>query len=137
MPSRVEAAVAACPFQQTVFIAPPWPQIYRNDAERQQSHSQATEAYSAYVAGYKRAAAIGGRRYELVELPRVSIARRQAVVLAQLRGAAPGMPEGTAVEDSVQVGQTAATNRLGPCPRLATIPPSLQPHLAGSRRAGG
>lgn len=137
MPSRVEAAVAACPFHQTVFIAPPWPQIYRNDAERQQSHSQATEAYSAYVAGYKRAAAISGRRYELVELPRVSIARRQAFVLAQLRCAAPGMPEGTAVEDSVQVGQTAATNRLGPCPRLATVPPSLQPHLAGSRRAGG
>jgi predicted ATPase len=63
-----------------VFVAPPWREIYVNDAERGQDWAEAVRSYDALVAGY---AAVG---YPLIELPRVDVPARLEFVLAHLRG---------------------------------------------------
>ncbi len=61
-----------------VFIAPPWPEIYAQDAERKQSFEEAVRTYDVMVATYP---AYG---YELIELPRASVAERVRFMLAHL-----------------------------------------------------
>lgn len=83
VPAHVEAAVAAFPYHQMIFVAPPWEAIYCNDGERKQSFDQACKAYDAIVAGYKYANAINCG-YELVELPRARVDERLAFILNRL-----------------------------------------------------
>jgi predicted ATPase len=63
VPAHVEAAVAAFRYRTQVFIAPPWPEIYRNDAERHQSLDEARRTYAALVDAYTC------HGYNLIELP--------------------------------------------------------------------
>lgn len=42
VPAHVEAAVATFPYRAQVFIAPLWPEIYCNDAERRQASRSRT-----------------------------------------------------------------------------------------------
>jgi predicted ATPase len=63
-PKHVEAAVAAFRYRPQVFIAPPWPEIYRTDSERHQSLDEAQRTYDAMTETYT---CYG---YDLVELPR-------------------------------------------------------------------
>lgn len=58
-----------------VFVAPPWPEIYANDAERRQTWQEAERTYRMMAEVYP---AYG---YELVELPRASVTERVAFVL--------------------------------------------------------
>lgn len=51
----------------TVFIAPPWPEIYRQDDERRQDIDIARQTYESMAQTY---VALG---YDLVEIPRASI----------------------------------------------------------------
>lgn len=75
VPAHVEAAVAAFRYRTEVFIAPPWPQIYRNDTERRQSLDEARRTYDALVDSYTR------NGYTLIELPRAAPRRRLRFVL--------------------------------------------------------
>lgn len=75
VPPHVEAAIAACPYRSPVFVAPPWREIYVNDAERTQPWEVAVATYEVMVDAY------GRYGYDLVELPRVAVEERVAFVL--------------------------------------------------------
>lgn len=76
VPDHVVAAVAAYRYAPTVFVAPPWREIYVTDAERDHAWETAVRTYDVMVEAYTAAG------YELVELPRVPVAERVAFVLA-------------------------------------------------------
>lgn len=65
-------------FHPRVFLAPPWAEIYRTDAERRHGFDAAVAEYGRLQAAF---AALG---YETVLLPKVSVAGRVAFVQARL-----------------------------------------------------
>jgi predicted ATPase len=65
-------------YRRRVFIAPPWPEIFTQDAERKQSLEEAEATHHALAAAYS---SLG---YELVALPRASVAERMAFVRARI-----------------------------------------------------
>ncbi len=70
VPRHMEKAAESFPYNRTVFIAPPWPEIFAQDRERKQDFDEAVRTYEAMVAAYTE------RGYELTELPRVSVEQR-------------------------------------------------------------
>jgi predicted ATPase len=62
----------------TVFVLPPWREIYTNDAERDHTFEHAESVNGITRDWYRRC------RYQLVEVPKVSIAERCAFVLQAL-----------------------------------------------------
>ncbi|MEV0731263.1 AAA family ATPase [Polymorphospora sp. NPDC050346] len=83
VPPHVEAAIAAFRYRPQVFLAPWWPEIYRNDAERRQTLVEARQTSEAIVEAYRR------RGYQLIELPRVDPRERLRFVLECLNLSAP------------------------------------------------
>lgn len=75
VPAHMEAAAKQFTYHAQVFIAPPWPEIYRQDAERQQDLAEAEATYHALASAYTR---LG---YRLIELPRVPVAARARFIL--------------------------------------------------------
>ncbi|KVM77983.1 ATPase [Burkholderia ubonensis] len=78
VPAHAEAAARRFRYHRRVFIAPPWPDIYTQDAERQQDFAEAVRTYDAMVECY---ASYG---YRLIELPRASVKARVRFVLDAL-----------------------------------------------------
>jgi predicted ATPase len=76
VPAATRAAVAAHRYQTPVFLAPPWPEIYVNDAERWQTFAEAEALYHALRRTYQ---ALG---YPVLDLPKTSVAERVAFVRA-------------------------------------------------------
>lgn len=76
IPDRVERAARELRYRCTVFIAPPWPEIFTQDTERKQDFAEAERTYAAMAETYPRYG------YALVELPRATIAERVAFVLS-------------------------------------------------------
>lgn len=69
-------------YARTVFVTPPWPEIYVNEAERSKPFEEACREYEALVASYRE------HGYALVEVPRLGVAERAGFVLARLSGPA-------------------------------------------------
>jgi predicted ATPase len=61
-----------------VFIVPPWPENFRNDAERKHSFEDALQHYAALLETYERYG------YPLTFIPKLSIAQRADFVLQSL-----------------------------------------------------
>ena len=78
IPPRLEQAARALRYQDIVFIAPVWPEIFAQDAERRQDLAEAERTWEAMAAVYP---AYG---YRLVELPKAPAADRVALVLRSL-----------------------------------------------------
>ncbi|WP_292035112.1 MULTISPECIES: AAA family ATPase [unclassified Brevundimonas] len=78
VPPHVERAAREVRYDRRVFIAPVWPEIFAQDAERRQDLDEAQRTFDAMAAVYPRFG------YELVELPRVPVAERLAFVLSRL-----------------------------------------------------
>ncbi|WP_067182999.1 AAA family ATPase [Microtetraspora niveoalba] len=78
VPDHVHAAALAFRYHPRVFIAPPWPEIYRRDDERRQSLDEAERTYASMVATYT------DYGYELVPLPRGPVEERLRFVTARL-----------------------------------------------------
>ncbi|MBX9881553.1 MAG: AAA family ATPase [Sphingomonas sp.] len=74
------ALADAYPFHRRLFLAPPWPEIYRTDADRPHDLAAATAEYERLRACYTR---LG---FEIVLLPKRPVAERVAFVLATLAG---------------------------------------------------
>ena len=53
-----------------VFVTPPWEEIYRTDNERRKNFDEAVDEYHALVAAYR------ALTYEVIEVPRTSVAAR-------------------------------------------------------------
>lgn len=81
LPDHLWAAASLFRCHRLVFLAPPWPEIFRNDAERRHSFEHAAASYAPLRAAYER---LG---YEAVELPKVTAGARAAFVLERLGAA--------------------------------------------------
>jgi predicted ATPase len=66
-------------YNNRVFIAPPWEEIYRNDDERDQSFEEAIDTYERLCRWYEK------NGYELVLLPKDSIEQRARFVFNNIR----------------------------------------------------
>ncbi|MDP1738580.1 MAG: AAA family ATPase [Caulobacter sp.] len=78
VPEPFRRAADRCRYDETVFVAPPWPEIYRQDAERRHGLDEALAEYEPLLATYRR---LG---YRLVDLPKTDVAARADFVLATL-----------------------------------------------------
>jgi predicted ATPase len=78
VPARIDEAVRSHRYNTRVFVAPPWPDIFAQDAERKQTLEEAERTYHALTATY------AGYGYALVELPRAGVSERAAFVMGQV-----------------------------------------------------
>ena len=78
VPSHVTRAAERFRYNRRVFLAPPWPAIFRQDAERKQTPEEAERTYEAMVVAYSNC------DYELVALPLASVDERVRFVLATI-----------------------------------------------------
>lgn len=65
-------------YHQSVFITPPWQEIYETDTERKQDFEEAIRTYEMMQTVYSR------HGYDLVEIPRLPVADRVSFILGQL-----------------------------------------------------
>ena len=65
-------------YHRSVFLAPPWPEIYRADAERRHDVEAATAEYARLQNAYPSAG------YEVITLPKVGVIERADFVLHTL-----------------------------------------------------
>lgn len=82
VPEHFDRAARAFRYARIVFAAPPWREIYAQDAERKQDFAEAERTYAAVTAAYRE------HGYDLVELPRADVETRAAFVLERVRGLA-------------------------------------------------
>jgi len=78
VPSHAERAARGFRYHHRVFIAPPWKEIFAQDAERKQSFEEAQATYEALVESYS------ALNYELILLPRSSVEERVKFVRGML-----------------------------------------------------
>lgn len=76
-PERLERAARAHRYGRTVFLAPAWEAIYRNDAERRQDFAEAQRTAAVMAEVYE---ALG---YRVLELPLGSLKERARFILAR------------------------------------------------------
>lgn len=80
VPAHVDTAARGVRYHPVVFVAPPWREIYRHDAERHQSFAVAERTFETMAGTYP------DYGYEVVELPRAPMAERVAFVADALGG---------------------------------------------------
>jgi predicted ATPase len=76
--SELSAWLSKYQYFHKVFVLPPWDAIYTNDSERDQTSEQAESVHKTVVDWYHRC------RYQIVEVPRVSVDERCTYVLQTL-----------------------------------------------------
>ena len=77
-PEHMRKAARAFLYNRTVFIAPPWPEIFHQDLERKQDFDEAQRTHDALVSTYNRL------DYDLIELPRIAVKERCQFILDYL-----------------------------------------------------
>ncbi|MGQ3673095.1 AAA family ATPase [Xanthobacter sp. TB0136] len=77
-PAHLRRACDLYRYSPTVFVAPPWPEIYRSDSERKQDWDEARRTCDMMCKTYE---ACG---YNLVTLPKCPVEDRAAFVLEEL-----------------------------------------------------
>lgn len=80
IPEELAAAALTLRYDPLVFIAPPWPEIFTNDAERKQDFAEAARTHAVMAQVY---AELG---HVLVDLPRAPVEARVDFVLEQVFG---------------------------------------------------
>lgn len=76
---KVESIVRTCRFNNKIFLAPPWKEIYRNDKERDQTFDEAIEVHRRMSDWY------AANNYQLIEIPKMSISERVNFILDQIK----------------------------------------------------
>ncbi|HEP0918741.1 TPA: AAA family ATPase [Klebsiella aerogenes] len=77
-PDYLENAIAKFRYNQTVFIAPPWREIFAQDAERKQSFEEAVLTYHSMIETYQQYG------YQLLELPCIPAEDRADFILSKI-----------------------------------------------------
>jgi predicted ATPase len=72
---EAEAYVRTFPYNKVVLLMPPWEDIYRTDAERDQTFAEAVQVYEGLRKWYAR------WDYEPIEVPRTAIDQRVNFIL--------------------------------------------------------
>lgn len=78
VPDHLQRAAKQFRYHQRVFILPYWDEIFSQDCERKQTPLEAAQTYHAMVTTYS---ALG---YQLIEVPKLSIAQRTDFILSQI-----------------------------------------------------
>ncbi|MBC7669955.1 MAG: AAA family ATPase [Gemmatimonadaceae bacterium] len=78
IPEDLAAAALTLHYEPLVFIAPPWPEVFTNDAERRQDFAEAVRTHAMMAQVYTE---LG---YTLVDLPQTPVEDRVAFVLEQV-----------------------------------------------------
>jgi predicted ATPase len=78
IPAHLQKALETFRYSKKVFIAPPWPEMFRNDRERIHSYEAAVAEYATLLPAYER---LG---HQLIMLPKVSIEERVDFILLEL-----------------------------------------------------
>ena len=78
VPPDLDATARRLRYRQEVFIAPPWREIYENDAERRQDFAEACRTYDVMAGVYR------DYGYDLCVLPRVGVAERAELILDRI-----------------------------------------------------
>ncbi len=73
VPAHIEKAAQDFRYNQQVFLAPPWAEIYTKDNERKQSEAEATATYDRMVTVYSK---LG---YQINLLPFTNSGRTDAI----------------------------------------------------------
>jgi predicted ATPase len=68
-------------YNQRVFVTPPWPEIYVNDADRRHDFDEAVAEYERLIVAFS------SLNYEVDVLPKVAVADRADIVLERLDSA--------------------------------------------------
>ena len=76
--SEMPDLAAGCRYHETVFLAPPWPELFANDGERRHGLGEAISEYNRLTAAYPAAG------YRVVTLPRMSVRDRVRFVLQEV-----------------------------------------------------
>jgi predicted ATPase len=79
VPAHVTKAAKMFRYARTVFVTPPWCEIYRNDEERKQDFGEAVATHDTCVAAYREFG------YETVEVPKVSVPERAEFILRHIK----------------------------------------------------
>jgi predicted ATPase len=77
-PAHIKNAVQMFRYNRKVFIAPPWPEMFRTDSERLHSYDDALAEYATLLPAYER---LG---HQLFFLPKVSVVERVDFILREL-----------------------------------------------------
>ncbi|KQZ81401.1 ATPase [Mesorhizobium sp. Root157] len=83
VPAHMLEAARQHRYRPQIFITPPWPDIFKQDAERRQTWEEAERTHAVMVETYS------GFGYELVTLPRAPVGGRVRFILAQIGVSAP------------------------------------------------
>jgi predicted ATPase len=75
---QVISIVNSLRFNNKVFIAPPWEEIFQNDNERDQTYQESIAVYERLYKWYKR------NNYDLIILPKVSVLERVEFIITHL-----------------------------------------------------
>jgi predicted ATPase len=78
IPHHYHDKVSQCIYFSTVFIVPPWKEIYKNDAQRMEDYETALTLHDYITETYKN---LG---YQTLILPKVSVQERADFILQQL-----------------------------------------------------
>jgi predicted ATPase len=78
VPARFAHAVERVRYASLVFMTPPWPEIYRTDAERRHSFTEAVQEFERLTKFYAR------KGYDVVLLPNAAPAARVDFILGKL-----------------------------------------------------
>jgi len=74
----LDALLSDYPYHRQVFALPPWEAIYTHDTARDQSFVQAVRIHESITRWYRRC------RYEVIEVPQLTVAERCEYVLRRL-----------------------------------------------------
>lgn len=72
---NLQEAVKKVSYNQKVFIAPPWEEIFCNDNERKQTYEEAIDVYKSIVKVYSE------NGFELIELPKTDVESRAIFIV--------------------------------------------------------
>jgi predicted ATPase len=77
-PSYFQNAANNFRYNRLVFLVPPWPEIFANDAERKHDFASAVKEFDELIIKYKKFG------YETVLIPKVSVEERVDFILQKL-----------------------------------------------------
>jgi predicted ATPase len=75
VPPYLQKAVEEYSYNKSVFIMPPWQEIYQNDPERKQDFQEAIDTYHCVANAYTDTG------YSLIEVPKASVEERITFIL--------------------------------------------------------
>ncbi len=70
IPAAAREALEARPYDRRVLMAPPWPELFENDAERRHAFNDACAEYDRLLQTYQ------AHGHEIVTLPKLSVTAR-------------------------------------------------------------